>query len=129
MGRGLGLEPACPPYVVPSGITIQLKDSHNLYLSVASTQGALGVMGFAALLWALLRRSVPLPGAATPSSLMAGSLTIAFVQSWLYQGLAASYEYTRHGWVLMGLRAAAQALGAHDRGTPTGSQGEGDGRA
>ena len=103
VGRGVGLHPTCPEYVVASGMTTRLADAHSMYLSLASTQGLLGLAGYAGMVWTLLRRSFPLPRDATPVALMAGALSIAFVQSCLYQGLAASFEYTRHGWVLMGL--------------------------
>lgn len=103
VGRGMGLHPACPAYVVPTGLTARLVDAHSMYLSLASTQGLLGLAGFAGIVWTLLRRPFPLPRDATPVALMGSALGIAFVQSWLYQGLAASFEYTRHGWVLMGL--------------------------
>lgn len=103
VGRGVGLYPTCPEYVVASGITTRLADAHSMYLSLASTQGLLGLAGFAGIVWTLLRRSFPLPRDPIPVAFMAGALGIAFVQSCLYQGLAASFEYTRHGWVLMGL--------------------------
>jgi hypothetical protein len=78
-----------------------------MYFSLASTQGLLGLVGFAGIVWTLLRRALPLPREPTPVSIIAGTLTIAFIQAWFYQGLAASFEYTRHGWFLMGLVWAA----------------------
>ena len=110
VGRGVGLQPTCGDYVVASGSAARLADAHSMYLSLASTQGLLGVAGFAGVVWTLLRRSFPLPRAATPVALMGGTLAISFVQSCLYQGLAASLEYTRPGWVLMGLLWATQKL-------------------
>lgn len=103
IGRGLGVQATCPAYVVASGATARLTDAHSMYLSVMSTQGLLGLVGLAAVTWTLLRRSFPLPRATAPVLQMVGTLVIAFVQSWLYQGLQGSFEYTRHGWLVMGL--------------------------
>jgi O-antigen ligase len=110
VGRGMGLHARCPPYAVPSGYTALLEDAHSMYLSLASTQGLLGLVSFAAIVWTLLRPLLPMPGDATPAASMARALGIAFVQSCLYQGLAASFEFTRHGWVLMGLLWATLEL-------------------
>ena len=107
VGRGVGLQPPCPDYVIATGLNVRLGDSHSMYFSLASTQGLLGLAGFAGIVWTLLRRVLPLPPEPTPASIMAGTLTIAFVQAWFYHGFAGSFEYTRHGWFLMGLVWAA----------------------
>jgi O-antigen ligase len=109
-GRGLGLQPPCPDYVVASGAVARLADAHNLYLSLAATQGALGLFGYLALPLLLLRRALPLPSPGTPAGLAAGTLAIAFTQALLYQGLTGSFEFVRWLWLLLGLLAAAQRL-------------------
>ena len=85
-----------------------------MYLSVASTQGLLGIAGLGVVLATVLRRAFPLPRTAGTMALWAGTLTIALVQAWLYQGLAGSFEFTRHGWLLAGLLWSVQT--ARERG-------------
>lgn len=110
LGRGLGVQPTCPAYVVAWGATARLTDAHSMYLSVASTQGLLGLLGLGVVIGIVLRRSFPLPRQPDPIALVVGALAIAFAQSWLYHGLAGSFEYTRHGWLLMGLLWATLAM-------------------
>ncbi len=108
VGRGMGLQPTCPPYVLSSGATAYLSDAHNMYLSLLSTQGLLGLLGFGAVAWIALRGAPPLPRLDAVDGLAAQALTISFVSTVLYGGLTGAFEYTRHGWVLIGLLAASR---------------------
>lgn len=111
VGRGVGLQATCADYVIPTGLTVRMADAHSLYFSIASTMGILGLAGFAGIVWTLLYQALPPPREVTAVSIIAGTLTIAFVQAWLVQGFAASFQYTRDGWLLVGLLGAALRLG------------------
>ena len=109
-GQGVGVPVECPAWTTPSGEVQHLSDAHNTYLSIASHDGVLGVLALAALIAFFLRRSFPLTLDGGELPVLRTALAIAFIQAFLYQGLAGSWEHSRHLWILLGLLAAVDGL-------------------
>jgi len=111
LGRGAGLEVACPPYVAASGNIQNLLDAHNMYLNTAATKGGLGLLALGCVICSALW---PLGGrnkvASCDSVKWWRALRIAFFSAFVYGGLTGSFEHTRHLWVLLGLLTAARGL-------------------
>jgi hypothetical protein len=106
LGEGTGLLIHCPPYLRADGVVEVLGDAHNTYLSIAEHKGAFGLAGFLTIAgWLLIRAGRWSLG--STYDVIVTTLAIAFVQGFLYQGLAASFELMRHFWVFSGLLMAA----------------------
>lgn len=101
-GTGPGATTIDVHHRAPSGATLYLSDAHNVWLSVASQTG---ILGLAALLGLILRsvRKAPsrLPG-------LRDALKVALVGAWLIHGLSGSLEDSRYLWVLVGMLAATE---------------------
>jgi putative inorganic carbon (hco3(-)) transporter len=105
LGKGAGTEVADAWWRNPSGVLEHLTEAHNVWLSVAAQEGALGLLAFASVVaWLLWRWRHPAPGA---DRVLISALGAAFCGALLVQGLTGAFEDTRHLWVLMGLMAAA----------------------
>ena len=64
VGKGVGAEVADAYWRNPSGVMEHLTEAHNVWLSVAAQEGALGLLAFASLVgWLLWRWRRPAPGA------------------------------------------------------------------
>lgn len=104
-GKGAGAPVAAVDLLTPSGEQQFLTDAHNTFLSIAAHEGILGLMAFSTLLIFMLRK----PNLQTTGSAQAVVHTAAWIgliQALLYQGIAGSWEHTRHIWILIGLVAA-----------------------
>ena len=89
-------------YRAPSGATHRLTDAHNIWLSVASQTGILGLAALLALILYSVRKAPSrVPG-------LRNALRVALVGTWLIHGLSGSFEDSRHLWVLLGMLAATE---------------------
>lgn len=118
LGKGTGLPTQCPPYLRADGEVEVLADAHNSYLNIAAHKGAFGLAGFLAIAGWLLIRAGRWSLASTYDVIVT-TLAIAFVQGFLYQSLAASFELIRHFWVFVGLLMAAIEIRNRSGGTGT----------
>ena len=84
-----------------------LTDAHNTFLSIAAHDGLFGLAAFCTLIIFVLRKP-SLQTSGNPESVIHTAAWIGLVQALLYQGIAGSWEHTRHIWVLIGLVAALQ---------------------
>jgi hypothetical protein len=109
-GKGPGAPVAAVNLVTPSGEQQFLTDAHNTFLSIASHDGLFGLATFCALLIFVLRKP-NLQTSGKPYAVIHTAAWIGLVQALLYQGIAGSWEHTRHIWVLIGLVAALQLDG------------------
>ena len=109
-GKGPGAPVAAVNLLTPSGEQQFLTDAHNTFLSIAAHDGLLGLLAFGTLLIFVLRKP-NLRTSGNPESVIHTAAWIALVQALLYQGIAGSWEHTRHIWVLIGLLAALQLHG------------------
>ncbi len=101
-GAGPGANSIGVSYRVASGAMRHSTDAHNVWLSVASQTGVLGLAALLSLILYSLRRAPSrLPG-------LRDALRIAVVGAWLIHGLSGSFEDTRHLWVLLGMLAATE---------------------
>jgi O-antigen ligase len=114
LGLGVGTDVSSAHYLAASGIMQYLTDAHNIYLSVAGQEGIIGLAALIGILLFLGKGLKSYQGVGSTEAVIKAGLAIAFVDAFLYQGLAGSYEDTRHLWVLIGLLAAANA-GLSDR--------------
>jgi O-antigen ligase len=111
LGRGTGLDMACPVYHDASGNTGYLLDAHNTYLNTLATRGALGLCSLLGIIASVIS---PLGGSKRSidhdvSNIWKG-LCIALVCAFLYDGLTGSFEHTRHLWVLIGITASVRNI-------------------
>ena len=101
-GAGPGATTIHVVYDAPSGATLTWKNAHNVWLSVASQTGVLGLVALLVLIFHTLRKAPSrLPG-------LRDALKAAVVGAWLVHGLSGSLEDSRHLWVLLGLLAATE---------------------
>jgi O-antigen ligase len=103
LGRGAGLETVRVEEPTSSGLLVYGKDPHNIWLSVATQSGLIGLIAFACLVLYVCKRVFPLRAAPTEVSVVRTGLGLALLGALLYQGLSGSFEDARHIWVLMGL--------------------------
>ena len=109
-GKGPGAPVAAVHLPTPSGEEQFLTDAHNTFLSIAAHDGIVGLIGFGALLIFVLRKP-RLQTSGKPEAIIHSAAWIGLVQALLYQGIAGSWEHTRHLWLLLGLVAALQVQG------------------
>ena len=102
------------------GLGIEVRDAHNLWLSVMAQQGMLGLLAFALVAGALVLRFRTVLTRGSEVAVLRTGLELALVAGLLFPSLSGSFEDTRHLWVLMGLVAAVQALPSEDP-APAGS--------
>ena len=104
-GVGPGANSIRVRYRVPSGMTKYSTDAHNVWLSVASQMGILGLAALLGLILYSLRRAPSRPPG------LRDALRVALVGTWVIQGLSGSFEDSRHLWVLLGMLAATEDHG------------------
>jgi O-antigen ligase len=109
LGLGVGTDVSSADYLAASGVMQHLTDAHNIWLSVAGQEGIVGLAALIGIVLFLGKGLKSSHGVWATDAVIRVGLAIAFVDAFLYQGLAGSYEDTRHLWVLMGLLAAANA--------------------
>ena len=102
-GLGPGTFMPCPAALLASGRTVYLGEAHNTYLNIAALKGLPSLAAFLWFLWACRRRVPAVQSLSQQGSWLTLGITIAFLQAVVYQGLANSFEHTRHLWVLTGL--------------------------
>lgn len=105
-GRGVGMEVSSLIYTSPSGKTGRITDAHNTYLSVASETGLAGFLSFGALIIFLIRSLSPLRVDGSSQFAIGASMTLAFINAFLYPSLVGSFEDARHLWVFFGILVA-----------------------
>lgn len=103
LGRGIGLDAGYVVYESPNGQQT-LGDAHQLWLNVAAQQGIIGLFIILFLTVWSFRRSLPFNIEKSP---LKTALGLAFIGTFIYQGLIGSYEDARHLWILLGLLASA----------------------
>ena len=92
-------------YLAPSGATLRWTDAHNVWLSVASQTGVLGLAALLGLILYSVRKAPSrLPG-------LRDALRVALVGTWLIHGQSGSFEDSRYLWVLLGMLAATEDQG------------------
>ena len=105
LGSGLNAEAASLNYITLSVEPHYLTDAHNIFLSVAVQTGFVGLAAFTLLIYFLLKCFLPFESFENSQSIVKIGLGIAFINAFLYQGLAGSFEDARHLWILIGLLA------------------------
>lgn len=103
LGRGIGVEAAAVPYASPEGHYGIVSDAHNVFLSLASQSGIVGVLAMALLIALAIRQAVQ-------GKDVAFGLGLAFLSGLVIQGLVGSFEDARHLWLAYGLMLAAAKL-------------------
>lgn len=106
VGTGLGVPVAGIIFTNTDGSGSLLTDAHNSYLNIAAQSGLMGLIGLLAVTIAILRRWINMLSASTALA-FTPALGLAFVCSFVYQGLMGSFEEARHLWVLIGMFVAA----------------------
>jgi O-antigen ligase len=100
-GKGIGQDSCRVFFQNSDGSFSLLTDAHNIFLSVASQTGVLGLLAIAALLFSVLKISF-IDGFKQQNTLLF-SLGLGFFAAAFYQGLLGSFEDARHLWILTGL--------------------------
>lgn len=102
-GNGLGL-PTCEVlFQNTDGTFSLLTDAHNTFINVAAQSGIFGLIAIAGIALYFLRKMFRLKIADDLISTAFTGLSLAFLSAFVFQGLTASFEDTRHLWVLIGL--------------------------
>jgi O-antigen ligase len=101
-GVGVGMPVASVIFTNTDGSQSLLTDAHNSFLSVAAQEGIVGLAAFTALVVLILKRWIAKVRDTSSFTILA-AVGLAFVCSFVYQGLTGSYEDARHLWVLMGI--------------------------
>lgn len=109
-GRGVGQDSCEVFFQNTDGSFTVLTDAHNLYLSVASQEGIVGLAAILILIVYWLRAFSPFGSATDKFSAVTTGLWIAFLSAFVYQGLVGSFEDSRHLWTLFGLMLCADNL-------------------
>jgi len=103
LGRGIGIEAAAVPYASPEGNYGIVADAHNVFLSLASQSGIVGLLAMTLLIAFAVRQAMR-------GKDVAFGLGLAFLSGLVVQGLVGSFEDTRHLWLAYGLMLAAAKL-------------------
>ena len=103
LGIGTGVDVANIRYHALSGGDQELTDAHNMWLNIFAQTGLLGLAALITLLAYLLKQCRFRITDAHDGQYIRIALSCAFVGAFLYQGLAGSFEDTRHLWILVGL--------------------------
>ena len=109
-GSGLGQNSCAVSFQNTDGTDAFLTDAHNIFLSVASQNGILGLLAIAAIMFFLIRKFSYSTFNKNRTSFLKNAFVLAFVCAFFYQGLTGSFEDTRHLWVLIGLILSAETL-------------------
>jgi O-antigen ligase len=107
LGHGIGINAVLVRYRTPSGDLQQLTDAHNIFLNIAAQAGVVGLAGLMVLIGYAARLTFSDAGASRAIRLVLG---LTFLNAFVYQGLGAGFEDTRHLWVLLGLLTAAASI-------------------
>ena len=113
-GKGTGMDVANTRYQVLSGMQQLLRDAHNNWLNVLGQTGIFGLAAFMLLLIYLIKRCRFSITDGNDGKFVHVALSISFVGAFLYQGLSASFEDTRHLWVLVGLLGGISCVRANE---------------
>lgn len=106
-GKGIGQDVCEVQYFDLSGITQNLTDAHNIFLSVAAEAGIFGLGGLILIIAYFLGTYFSVIKG--ENYLLFGLLT-AFISAFVYQGIGGSFEDARHLWVLMGLISSSEKI-------------------
>lgn len=109
-GHGIGVDAVEVTYPRPDGFVERLTDAHNIFLSIAAQAGIFGLAGLVALIALSARLTGRWEFDGRCESALRLALGLAFLDSFVVQGLGGSFEDTRHLWVLVGLLIAAARL-------------------
>ncbi|MBA2378661.1 MAG: O-antigen ligase family protein [Blastocatellia bacterium] len=110
VGKGLGLGVCHVPYTAPSGARHLFTDAHQMWLNIAGQSGMLGVLSFSVLCGWVVKVTMPWDAGHDRGSVIRTGLGVAFVASFMVQGLVGSLENARHAWVLIGMIAALRYM-------------------
>lgn len=101
-GAGPGATTIEVHYQGPAGAMMHWTEAHNIWLSVASQLGLLGLVPLLGLTVWSLRPAV------SQMQHLRKALQMALLGSWLIHGLSGAFEDSRHLWVLLGMLAATE---------------------
>ena len=107
LGIGTGVDVANVRYYALSGGLQILTDAHNMWLNILAQTGTLGLAALMTLLAYLIKQCRFRIRDGGDGQYIRVALSCAFVGAFLYQGLAGSFEDTRHLWILVGLLVAS----------------------
>ncbi len=102
-GVGIGQDSNRILFQNTDGTNSLLTDAHNIYLSVATQTGVLGLIALLFLIYFLIREFVSTKPETCKISTIRFGLGLAFVSAFIYQGFLGSFEDSRYIWVLIGL--------------------------
>jgi O-antigen ligase len=108
-GIGLGLPVADVVFTNTDGSLSLLTDAHDSFLSVAAQSGILGLAAFVVMVFAITRRWLKDTRVSRTVSIVS-AVGLAFICSFIYQGLTGSFEDARHLWMLIGVFWAADQV-------------------
>lgn len=107
LGHGIGVDPVHVLYQAPEDASPGfVTDAHNVFLSVGVQCGIVGLLALAAIIWLVIREARSASSAGRQNALLMG-LAIAWLGSFVIQGLVGAFEDARHLWILFGLILAA----------------------
>jgi O-antigen ligase len=107
-GYGLGLPVASVMFTNTDGSKSLLTDAHNTFLSVAAQNGVFGLIAIVLIVGSAVRKW--LRAVVNKNKwIVTRGLGLAFICSFVYQGLTGSFEEARHLWVLLGLFLSAES--------------------
>jgi putative inorganic carbon (hco3(-)) transporter len=110
VGTGPGLPVANVLFRNTDGTASLLTDAHNTFLNVAAQAGVAGLLGLLAVVFAVSRAGYASSLGRDDLAVIQRALLVAFVCTFLYDGLTGSFEDARHLWVLIGSIFAVDAL-------------------
>jgi O-antigen ligase len=102
-GVGIGNGSVNISFTNTDGSTSLLIDAHNIFLSVATQTGLIGLSAFLLMIFFILREFLPFKFSDKKISIIPISLGLAFIFGFIYQGLFGSFEDARHIWIWIGL--------------------------
>lgn len=108
-GRGLGLDSCRVLFQNTEGSLSLLTDAHNILLSVAAQNGIFGLVAICLIMIFISRLFSPKSFKNARSQTLS-ILVLAFICTFIYQGMLGAFEDARHLWVLTGLILSAESI-------------------
>ena len=105
-GKGLGLPVAERLFTNTDGSLSLLTDAHNSFLDIAAQAGVFGIAALILIAAYVVRNWAK----ENPTKIVTRGIGLAFLCSFVYQGLTGSFEEARHLWVLIGFFLAAERI-------------------
>ncbi len=109
-GNGLDQDSCYVIFQNTDGSPSHLTDAHNIFLSVATQNGVLGLIAIVLIIYFFVRKFSYSTFNTSDAVFLKNALVLAFICAFFYQGLTGSFEDTRHLWVLIGFILSAETL-------------------